>query len=473
MAVTVRKIEEMAPDQASLNAASKLLKPAKWPLLAGDAAQSLIWGECQGSGSTPYRVTVALQDLGYKCSCPSRKFPCKHVLALLWTHADGAGRFGVQDVPDWVNDWLGRRRPGSGAAAKAAPQETGPQETAAVSVKAVLDDTPPERDEKAEARAAAQRERQRAARESAILAGLDELDLWLGDQLDRGLAAFLPDAFQRCRQAAQRLVDAKAPGLATWLDALPSRLLAVPEPMRLDLAIEQLGGLHLLAEAYRRQDALPSALRADVRRLVGWTQQRDALVEDTEAIRASGDWSVVATRTEVQPDRLRRVETWLARADAGDGPPFAVLMDFVPVGTGAASAPFSVGERLSAELVFYPSEVPLRALIAERGDQNGATGWAAPATTLAEALARFDHDLSRFPWLDDWPFTAADGVIAQGHDRLLLQAGDGSVAIPISGEDDNLLSLIGMPGVTLFGLWDGRFLSPQSAMTPLGLWQAE
>lgn len=468
MAVTVRKIEEMAPDQASLNAASKLLKPAKWPLLAGDPGRSLLWGECQGSGSTPYRVIVALDDLGYKCTCPSRKFPCKHVLALLWTKAEEAGRFGVDDTPDWVNDWLSRRRPKSGAAANEAAKPDAPSASVAV----VEAEAPGEKDEKAAARAA-QRERQRTAREASIAAGLDELDLWLADQLDRGLAAFLPSAFQHCRQAAQRLVDAKAPGLATWLDALPARLLAVPEPMRLDLAIEQLGGLHLLAEAYRRQDLLQPALRSDVRRLVGWTQQREALLADPDAPRAKGDWSVVATRSEVQPDRLRRIETWLARADDGEGPPFAVLMDFIPVGTGAAATPFSIGERHSAELVFYPSEVPLRALIAERGAQNGATGWSAPATTLAAALAGFHVDLTRFPWLAEWPLAINDCVVARGTDGFVLQAGDGTVAVPMTGDDDTLLPLVGMPDVSLFGLWNGRILSPQSAITPLGLWQAE
>ena len=468
MAVSVRKIEEMAPDQASLNAASKLMKPAKWPLLAGDADETLIWGECQGSGSTPYRVMAALDDLGYKCTCPSRKFPCKHVLALLWTRAEEGGRFGVEAIPDWVGDWLARRRPKAGSAANGTAAT---QDKPAVSVKAVDAEEPKEKDEKAEARAAAQRERQRVAREESIAAGLDELDLWIADQLDRGLAAFLPDAFKHCRQAAQRLVDAKAPGLATWIDALPSRLLAVPEPMRLDLAIEQLGGLHLLAEAYRRQDALPPDLRADVRRLVGWTQQREALLNDPDAPRAKGEWSVVATRAETQPDRLRRIETWLARADDGEGPGFAVLMDFIPVGTGAATTPFSVGERIMAELVYYPSEVPLRALIADRGEANGASGWAAPTTALSDALGRFEVDLARLPWLADWPLAVRDGTIGQADDGFVLLSGDASLSLPIMADDEGLLPLVGLPEIRVFGLWDGRYLTPQSAMTPIGLWQ--
>lgn len=36
----------------------------------------------------PYRVVVPEADPGYKCICPSRKFRCKHTLALIWMRAD-------------------------------------------------------------------------------------------------------------------------------------------------------------------------------------------------------------------------------------------------------------------------------------------------------------------------------------------------------------------------------------------------
>lgn len=47
--VSLEKIEAIAPDQASLVAARKLVKPSGWSGLSCDSA-GLIWGECQGSG---------------------------------------------------------------------------------------------------------------------------------------------------------------------------------------------------------------------------------------------------------------------------------------------------------------------------------------------------------------------------------------------------------------------------------------
>jgi hypothetical protein len=201
-------------------------------------------------------------------------------------------------------------------------------------------------------------------REAAILAGLDEFDLWISDILERGVSVFLSNAPQLCRIAAQRLVDAKAPSLAASVDALPSALLAMPPAGRADASIQALGAWHLLAEACRRQNLLPEALREDVRRLTGWSMQRQALLDDKQAQRKSGSWTVFAIHSQAQPDKLRRIETWLEDGEGGH----ALLMDFVPLATGAGGSPFAPGERFHAELVFYPSAAPMRAIIAARSE---------------------------------------------------------------------------------------------------------
>src|SRR3569623_1240594 len=113
--ISLEKIEALAPDQASLVAARKLVKPGGWSGLSTDSA-GLIWGECQGSGSSPYRVIISETDAGYKCTCPSRKFPCKHSLALMWKRAEEKIPYEAATTPEWVQDWLSRRRSGGAAA---------------------------------------------------------------------------------------------------------------------------------------------------------------------------------------------------------------------------------------------------------------------------------------------------------------------------------------------------------------------
>jgi hypothetical protein len=473
MALRLESVEALAPDQASLDAARKLLKPSTWPTLAGNDA-GIIWGECQGSGSTPYRIVVSESDTGYKCTCPSRKFPCKHTLALMWMRADGKVAFANAPVPPWVGDWLSRRR---GPSSSSTPSDDAPR----ASISATHSSDSEEKiDPKAEARAAAAGERNRLEREAAILSGLDDLDLWISDQLDRGLAGFAPQSTQACRLIAQRLVDAKASGLATRTESLPSRLFTLPEAVRPVAAVEELGLAHLISAAYRRQsestDVLPSSLRADIRQAIGWSVTREALLADPDALRAKATWRVVAARSEVQPDRLRRLETWMWRETPAEAPQFAVLIDFVPVATGAASSGFSVGDRVEAELVFYPSAMPLRAQIAQSisGAVYSEQPLDLPPDNVAQAYRSYEQALLALPWLDIWPMCIRGARLRRHGSQLFLcdsEEDSTPLALPLEPEQSSLAApLLGLSTMNSIGLWDGRFLNLCWAETSLGRW---
>ena len=76
-----------APDSQVQRAGRKLATPTPWREVG--AAGNLLWGKCQGSGAKPYQVSVDVAGPVYKCSCPSRKFPCKHAVGLLLLWAEG------------------------------------------------------------------------------------------------------------------------------------------------------------------------------------------------------------------------------------------------------------------------------------------------------------------------------------------------------------------------------------------------
>jgi hypothetical protein len=471
MSLTLGNIEALAPDQSSIDAARKLLKPGGWPKLAWDGGE-LVWGECQGSGATPYRVVISESDAGYKCSCPSRKFPCKHSLALMWMRAEGKATFALAEIPEWVRDWVSRRR-GPGVAASPESKEAKPK---ASMTKSEAEAGEAAYDSKAEVRAAAARERNRREREAVILAGLDELDTWLSDQVERGLAGLVTQSGQACKLIAQRLVDAKASGLATRLEGLTAKLFALPEAMRPVAAVEELGQIYLLAEAYRRQESLSAALKADVRHAVGWAVTREALLADATAQRVRGNWCVVATLSEVQADRLRRIETWLWQEGAGTSRRFALLLDFVPVATGAAIGGYSVGDRLQAELVFYPSSVPLRALIvSSAGAANGGDiELQLPEERLDDAYTTYEMALREQPWLGAWPLNfRSAGVRRSGKALFLCDAGTvaGKTAFPLRPSQwETAAPLARLERLDGIGLWDGRYFTLCWAQTDLGRW---
>ena len=457
MPISRQAIEAVAPDQSALSAAAKIQAPS-WNSMGQDRARNLAWGECQGSGSAPYRVALDLNELVSKCSCPSRKFPCKHGLGLMLVLLDRPDAFDAGSAPDWVEEWMARRRP----AAK--PNTDRPT----VSLDAAHEDAERVPDERDAAKAAAQRERLRAQREQSILDGLAELDRWIADQLDKGLATFAQRAPQQCRLAAQRLVDAKAPALATRLDSMPSELLALPEAQRGLRAMEMLGSVHLLAAAYRRQDQLPDRLREDVRRLVGWTIERQDLLQHPLAETVSATWLVLAVRTEIQPDKLKRIETWFMTLDL-DPVRFALLVDFIPLAVSrSGGSPYVPGEAFIAEFAYYPSATPLRAALVTRGDSRSAD-WPRATSSLVDALSAYDAVVAANPWVASWP-ALISGIEVMGSAAQPVIA-DNQIAVPVAGKSrEGVLGLAAAEIGALVGLWDGRSLTPMAASTNLGQW---
>lgn len=471
MSLTLERIEALAPDQASLAAARKLLKPSMWPTLAqGDG---LIWGECQGSGATPYRVVVNEVDSGYKCTCPSRKFPCKHSLALMWMRADRSAEFASATVPDWVKDWLSRRR-GTSSAAKGQDENAAEPKPRPSIRLTEIPEAATSADPKAEQRAAAARERNRLEREAAVLAGLDELDVWLSDQVQQGMANFVAQAAPACRTIAQRLVDAKGPGLAGRLDALPTRLFTLPGVARPSAAIRELGQIHLISQAYRRVSELPELLAADARQAVGWSVTREALLGDSEAIRVDAKWQVFAVLSETQPDRLRKVETWLWRQSEADGTPScAVLIDFVPISTGAAVGGYLVGDQIDAQLTFYHSTIPLRAQITtlKRGAEQNNEPLTLPNDTLTVSYGKYECALAQLPWLGSFPLSFRNASVRRSGEQLYLHGGESKLSLRLhTSQISQALPLASIGPIDGIGLWNGYEFTLAWAETQLGRW---
>lgn len=92
--------------QASANARS-LQKKGAFVKYFIDADETLVFGECQGSGKDPYIVSVDFIDPSkpiHRCTCPSRQMPCKHALGILFCYLDQKANFKKADIPQDVLD---------------------------------------------------------------------------------------------------------------------------------------------------------------------------------------------------------------------------------------------------------------------------------------------------------------------------------------------------------------------------------
>ncbi|MFS4108040.1 SWIM zinc finger family protein [Streptomyces sp. PD-S100-1] len=435
---TADQVLALAPDDASRKAGSKLATAGPWSA-AGSSDEGAVWGLCKGSGKKPYQTVVDLGDAAgaaYKCSCPSRKFPCKHALGLLllWAGDEAAVPAG-QEAPDWAEPWLAGRR--QRAAAQPAGAAGGAGGTA-------------------DPEAARRRAERRAER---ITAGATELEQRLADLLRGGLAAAEQAGYGLWEETAARMVDAQAPGLAARvreLGAIPSS--GPGWPVRL---LEECALLHLLDQAWLRRERLPEALAATVRSRVGLPGAADGPpVRDR--------WLVLA-QYDTADARLTTRRIWLHGADSGRT---ALLLSYGAAGRAPEPA-LPVGLALDAEVAAYPGAGQPRAALGERFAPPAPTGARPPGVTPAQAVARYGEALREDPWLESVPVTLREVIpVPDGDSWQLADAGSGS-ALPLTAAARTrpglwrLVALSGGAPVTVFGECGHR------GFTPLTAWREE
>ncbi|MEC4015989.1 SWIM zinc finger family protein [Streptomyces sp. H27-D2] len=441
---TADQVLALSPDAASRKAGSRLAAPGPWSGAGtGDGA---VWGLCAGSGSKPYQTVIDTTGPGYKCSCPSRKFPCKHALALLLLWAGEGESGGEQAVragepPEWAAGWIDQRR------------ERADRKEAAPAAGSDSGGAGPE--------AARRRSEQRAQR---IAAGATELEQRLADLVRGGLASADQAGYALWDEAAARMVDAKAPGLASRLRELGS----VPSsgagwPARL---LEECALIHLLDQGFLGLDRLPEPLAATVRSRVGITMEAAELLAAPDRT-VRDDWLVLAQQ-DTQDGKLTTRRIWLRGRESGR---IALLLSFGAAGRAPELA-LPTGLSLDADLAYYPGARPLRAALGQRHTAP-APGTQPPGVTLDAALASYGEALRDDPWLDAWPVVLSDVIPIPGPDGWQLASEIADAALPVDprslGRAGGLWQLAAVSGgapITVFGECGHRGFMPLTTWAP-------
>jgi hypothetical protein len=102
ISITQHFIEAAAPNAEAAKNGRGLLLKNKFLTLHHSPDETLWFGRCQGSGKTPYLCSADFavpEKPVYRCTCPSRQFPCKHALGLLYALAEGK-KFTSAEVPE-------------------------------------------------------------------------------------------------------------------------------------------------------------------------------------------------------------------------------------------------------------------------------------------------------------------------------------------------------------------------------------
>ncbi|MFN2562331.1 MAG: SWIM zinc finger family protein [Jatrophihabitans sp.] len=426
---SVDQVLALASDMASATAERALGNPLRWR--DAGASGDLLWGLCAGSGATPYQVVVDVSGPAYRCTCPSRKFPCKHALGLLLGWSAGT-------VPDAAEpaDYAAEWKEGRESRLAAAPRKP--------------------RGERDEA-AAAKRAQQRTDR---VGAGLAELEIWLRDQVRGGLSV-AAGTYAHADPVAARMVDAQAPGVAGLL----RRLSTVPAsgdgwPHRL---LAGYGRVHLLARAHAQLDSLPSALAATVRTHVGYTVTRAEVLADPAV---ADDWLVLAVR-DLTDGAVPARRTWLRGATSGR---YALVLVFDPQGDfgGNEDAWFVPGTTVSAEVHYYPGRAAARVVIGARHGEPAPAPPPEATLDVAGQLAEWAAVVELDPWLGEWPAVLRGVPVRDGDKWRFVDQTGASVPVLLGGVDPWVLVAVagGSPTVTA-----GEFTA--DGFRPLTVWHGD
>ena len=95
-------VDSAAPNPEAAKNGRGLVLKNKFAKLHISADESILFGECQGSGKEPYRCSTDFarpEQPTHRCSCPSRQFPCKHCLGLMYAYAQNK-KFTAAVVPE-------------------------------------------------------------------------------------------------------------------------------------------------------------------------------------------------------------------------------------------------------------------------------------------------------------------------------------------------------------------------------------
>jgi hypothetical protein len=420
------QILALAPDESSKKSGKDLANPSKW--VKREVSERALWGECQGSGKLPYQTQIDFVNIAFKCSCPSRKFPCKHGLGLLLLYSRDQKLFAKKSEPDWVTDWLDKRD--DREEKKSKKKET---------------------EKKADPAAQAKRQENRLKR---VEDGMGELRLWIQDIIRNGLINIPGKDPSYFEIVSRRMVDAQAPGLGGMVRSL-GNINFFADGWQ-SLFLDQLVRIYLVLEGFTRLEALPHELQDELKTLIGFSQSQDELKNEA-GIR--DEWFVLAKHID-KDDNLTTERNWLYGTGSKR---YALILQFYVKGQ-LAEVNLVPGSSVSADLVFYKGANSMRALIKEQSgivSQKNIEGFNSWNEVLSLAGASYAIN----PWTTHMPviINEVTPVFMANQTILKDQHGD---AITVSHRFENIWKLMSVSGgkpISVFAI--GRELSfePMSA----------
>lgn len=458
----------LAPDRRAALAAADASVPAAWSATGCD--DQAVWGWYIAGAAEPYEVSVSLAFRAYRCTCPSRKVPCKHCLGLMLLYAQHRVPT-VRRLP-FVDDWLDRAAAARIDLAASEVEAMAGARSGAVSAdgdESSVSPAPAGSSGEVPSHGTAgllARERRRNDRSERMRAGLSELDRWIADQIRRGLAA--PDLadLESWEKLAARLVDAQCGSLANRIGRVASR---VGQHSRWhDDVLEELAVVRALTRGALRTWALPDDLCDGVHAATGLTMAKSDVLA---GVPTTAEWAVVG-ESRVREDRITVQRTWLCHRPEGEAvvddvgassTTWALELSFGALGSEIVST-YEVGTSVVADLHWYPGAVPLRCVVGRVHRDAVPLDRAPRGTSIATGFAEAGGLVARELWIERVPMLIEGIPVPRGDGRWMLTDSTGSVPIvPGFRRLAELVAISGGEPLTVMGEYGADGILPLTA----------
>lgn len=414
---------KFAPDTATADRAKKLISTKFWRTLARNA--SLSWGACKSSGLTYYKVIFDLNTQVFNCNCASRKYPCKHALALSVLLADEPDAFLKEETPPkWVQEWV----------AKGAPSgkiDTPEEELAKLAI----------------------RQKNFSKRLHQMIAGLDELENWLSDTLRQGIAALEQQPYTFWKDISARMYDAKLGAIGKRIKGIP--ILIGTEENWPDKVLAELTSFYLMIRGLRKMEELPLNIQQDLLTIAGVTTRKDELFQYGQTVKDT--WMVLGQIEGVE-DKLNFRRTWVLGHQTKR---YGLILDYA-FGNQPYTANYRSGNVFVGSAVYYPSNAPLRIAVKEKQLLDRTLKRLIGFPDFQSFLDFYAQNLAANPWNFYFPCSIEEvRPIVSDHKLFLIDKNQ--QIIPLlnqSTSDWKILATSGGHTINIFGEWSGNNLLP-------------
>lgn len=414
------------PTEDLLRRANLLANPEIWTGL-GKVGQ-LLWGTAQG-----FLAAFDKEAQRSRCECGADE-DCRHTLALQILYTKNPECFdGNQTLPSMLSAWANVQ-----PILPDAPQ------------KAIFE-APEIPSEPLIDKKALDKEKRRQERLSLMQDGMNELQIWLSDIAQNGLAVSADNPESFWERASARMVDAKLPGISYSILEM-----SAPPRYASDKSLwlfRQVGRLKIIQQAFFKIQELPKDVADDlIYSVIGVTIQKKEVIEIGEAI--GGQWRVLGIIEDYDLRGLPFRKVWLLQPQTYRT---AFLLDFA-FGKQPYEHTFTVGESLEANISYYPSALPARATLKEIAHLSyGSVSLEAQFSGVTEALQHVAERLGILPWLHTHALSIKDLQVIREQEEYFAVDTQGH-ALPIQLTETQYWQLYAMQlqePLSIFGEWNG------------------